>query len=397
MGQVLAGLLSSSVGSVDDPALERYVTRVGWRMARAAGRTDIPWRFRVTDSDEPAANSMIGGQVMISRGLLVHLGSEAELAAVLGHEIAHVTAGHTERSFLSLAEPTSQRSWDLELERDEERQADALAVRTLAQAGYRPDAMLSTLVALYRSAGGESACDDAEHPALATRLARVRVVASGLSPRGELGEARFLRRLEGVVVGAQSDAFALDGRNLLLPRSRWVLALPRGWTWTLENGRPEAHDKAGTQAVFALRISGRRDEVYPSAVAHALRDQPFSVTERFGLTAITGRFSNKTGPPSWATLLELGSSSWLLASRGTDADAHRALMSGLRRWDPAKDRAPSLPRLTLMRFSQPNTLAGADCGADLALLERLNGVDASAVLPKGKLVKCVRAGPPRTH
>jgi beta-barrel assembly-enhancing protease len=78
----------------DDPELQRYVNTVGLWVARQSERPDLPWRFGVNDSDHVNAFAAPGGYIIVTRGMLRQLRSEAELAAVLGHEVAHVVQKH---------------------------------------------------------------------------------------------------------------------------------------------------------------------------------------------------------------------------------------------------------------------------------------------------------------
>ena len=78
---------------VVDPQVEEYVNQVGQRLARVSDRK-LPYEFNVLNSSVPNAWALPGGKIAINRGLLTELGSEAELAAVLGHEIVHAAARH---------------------------------------------------------------------------------------------------------------------------------------------------------------------------------------------------------------------------------------------------------------------------------------------------------------
>ncbi|MEQ1555916.1 MAG: M48 family metalloprotease, partial [Gallionella sp.] len=77
-----------------DEALQNYVNRVGQKLAAHSHRPNLSYHFTVLDSTEINAFALPGGYVYITRGILAYLNSEAELAAVLGHEIGHVTARH---------------------------------------------------------------------------------------------------------------------------------------------------------------------------------------------------------------------------------------------------------------------------------------------------------------
>jgi beta-barrel assembly-enhancing protease len=79
---------------VVDPELTYYVNRVGQRLAEVSDRPDLPYEFVVLNNDVPNAWALPGGKMAINRGLLIHLEDEAQLAAVLGHEVVHAAARH---------------------------------------------------------------------------------------------------------------------------------------------------------------------------------------------------------------------------------------------------------------------------------------------------------------
>ena len=81
----------------DNAVLQQYVQSVGDRVARESHRKNLFYRFTLLDSTQVNAFALPGGYIYITRGLLVYLNSEAELAAVLGHELGHVTARHSVR------------------------------------------------------------------------------------------------------------------------------------------------------------------------------------------------------------------------------------------------------------------------------------------------------------
>src|SRR3990172_6669237 len=83
----------------DDPALQTYIQNVGEKLAAKSHRNNLIYRFTVLDSKDINAFALPGGYIYITRGLLAYLKSEAELAAVLGHEIGHVTARHSVRQY----------------------------------------------------------------------------------------------------------------------------------------------------------------------------------------------------------------------------------------------------------------------------------------------------------
>jgi len=94
IGREAASVLLGAVPLVKDEPLQRYVNRVGRWVALQTERPDINWRFGVLDSMDVNAFAAPGGYVFITKGLLLRMGSEAELAGVLAHECAHVVKKH---------------------------------------------------------------------------------------------------------------------------------------------------------------------------------------------------------------------------------------------------------------------------------------------------------------
>jgi predicted Zn-dependent protease len=94
IGGDLAGMLLGAAPLIDDPAKQAYVNRLGRWLALHSERPGLPWKFGVIDSDDFNAFSTPGGYVLVTRGLFDRMRSEAELAGVLAHEVAHVERKH---------------------------------------------------------------------------------------------------------------------------------------------------------------------------------------------------------------------------------------------------------------------------------------------------------------
>ena len=169
-------------GLYDDQELQDYVSRLGRRMAAQSERPDLDWTFRVLDDPLVNAFALPGGYIYITRGILAHFNSEAELASVLGHEIGHVTARHSVNQLskaqlaqlgLGVGTIVAPEEMDrfgglaqtgvgllfLKFGREDERQADDLGLRYLVRTGYDPRPMADVFVTLKRvgaSSGGGS-------------------------------------------------------------------------------------------------------------------------------------------------------------------------------------------------------------------------------------------------
>jgi len=95
MGQEYDQQVIQQIGLYGDSAMQRYVREVGMKLASTSERPNLPWTFRVVDDPAVNAFAVPGGHIYVTRGIMAHLNSEAELASVMGHEIGHVTARHT--------------------------------------------------------------------------------------------------------------------------------------------------------------------------------------------------------------------------------------------------------------------------------------------------------------
>lgn len=225
IGEQNYGPMQQSQGGelVTDPALTAYVTEVGQRLAEVSDR-ELPYEFVVLNNGVPNAWAMPGGKIAINRGLLVELENEAELAAVLGHEIVHSAARHgaqsMERGMLlqgalvatSIAASDSPYADFIvggaqvgaqlisqRYGRDAERESDRYGTRYLARAGYDPAAAVSLQEKfLALSEGRRTGWLEglfASHPPSAKRVENNRELVAGLRAEGftdgELGEARY--------------------------------------------------------------------------------------------------------------------------------------------------------------------------------------------------------------
>ena len=90
-------MFTQQMGVHQDLELQDYVQRVGEKLAAVSERPNLDWHFTIIDTDDVNAFATMGGYVYISRGILPYFQNEADLAAVLGHEIGHITAEHLKK------------------------------------------------------------------------------------------------------------------------------------------------------------------------------------------------------------------------------------------------------------------------------------------------------------
>ena len=160
VGRNVTGTILGAAPLVKDDGLQQYVNKVGRWVASQSERADLPWHFGVIESSDINAFAAPGGYVLITKGLYQRLTSEAQLAGVLGHEVAHVVQKHhlkvmqkqalldagtsllkdkisknklTQRAVSTGAEISARG-----LDKSAEYEADSMGVVLAARAGYEP-------------------------------------------------------------------------------------------------------------------------------------------------------------------------------------------------------------------------------------------------------------------
>ncbi|MEM7056581.1 MAG: M48 family metalloprotease [Pseudomonadota bacterium] len=266
-------LLQRYGGVYDDPELTAYVNGLGRDLAAVSEQPNEKWTFTVLDNPTVNAFAIPGGYVYVTRGLVSLANSEAELAGVIGHEIGHVTAGHSslrqERSTIAQgallgalilgkvlgAGDDALRSgaqigqavaggYLANYSRADELAADNLGIRYLARAGYDPYAQADFL----ESMGASQALDAkmtgrsynpnatnflASHPANGPRTRQAIAVAQNSGETIPAGAPRnrssFLRVIDGITYGDSPEQGFVRGSNFSHPVLRFSYDSPRGF------------------------------------------------------------------------------------------------------------------------------------------------------------------------
>jgi len=265
LGQKLAAQYNAQLHLLDkkDP-LSVYVNEVGQHVAKVADRPELFYHFRVVDDATINAFALPGGHIYIHRGLLNHLNSEAELAAVLGHEIGHVTARHAVQRYTQIQgyrlgmivtsifvpmQPGTGNLTDLlaasfisGFGREQELQADELALRYAPRAGYDPSAVVQLLKTLQlvenvdkkeRKDAGEKVQEYhgafASHPKTKKRILKAMEQAKASHQEGIINHDRILAALEGYPYGDRAEEGAVVGQKFFHPDLAMQLAFPKRW------------------------------------------------------------------------------------------------------------------------------------------------------------------------
>ena len=281
--------------ALDNPDLQAYVNEIGQRLAKQSHRPDLAWHFTVVDSPDVNAFALPGGYVYITRGIMVYLNSEAELAGVVGHEIGHVTARHGVRQqsaataaglgavLGSILVPglnnqagatvmqSLAQAWTAGYGRDHELESDRLGAQYLAKAGYNPQAMIEVIgllknqesFAAEQTGGREPRSYHGTfdtHPSNDARLKQVVGEASQYTvadPRE--GRNDYLQKIDGVYFGDSPDQGVIRNNQLLHAKLGLAIQFPPGWRVQNRPDRVVAVSPKG-DAMIELQQGPRNDQ-----------------------------------------------------------------------------------------------------------------------------------------
>ena len=220
LGQAIAlQVVARSGGTLEQPDLVRYVNLVGQAVASTSDRPDIPYHFAVLKDDSINAFAAPAGYVFVTNGMLKQVRNVAELAGVLGHEIAHVSQKHileviqrskqlagvsqaglsaanqNPQTFKNVIDTAVKKLLDEGLDQEKEIEADTLGDAFAARVGYDPTAYLALLTRL-RALKGDDAAFFKTHPNFSARIEAVQntIQSQGLKANGVLLADRFARR-----------------------------------------------------------------------------------------------------------------------------------------------------------------------------------------------------------
>jgi predicted Zn-dependent protease len=313
-------------GLYEDEDLQRYVQDLGSRLAARSERPELEWTFRVVDDPLVNAFALPGGYIYVTRGILAHFNSEAELVSVLGHEIGHVTARHSvnQMSKAMLGQVglgVGMIVWDdlrqygdlasaslgilfLKFSRDDERQADELGLRYLMATGYDPRPMAEVFATLGRvsdSGGGNRPPGwMSTHPDPGNREEHTRqaIASTGRSfSNATVRRREYLARIENLAFGDDPRHGFFQQERFFHPEMEFQLDFPGGWK--LQNMRQLVGGiSPGEDAIIRLTLSKKKSA---EAGLKAFFDQDGVVRtgsrngDIHGLDASLGTFTASSG------------------------------------------------------------------------------------------------------
>ena len=277
----------SRFGVYRDQELQAYINKVGQRVAAESSREEITYKFTILNDDMINAFALPGGFIYVTRGMLMHMNSESELAAVLGHEVAHVTEKHALRrnargkgiSVLNtvLAAVSGQPAlYELGnmfggvllsgYSREFELEADEVGARYMAKAGYSPKAMLKTIEILKakdRVEIEQARLENREpkvyhgflstHPDHDTRYKEAIEASEGLVRSYDefIRTDEFLQKLNGMTFGPSKKVGVVRKNTFYHPRLGIKFNFPKEWRYEAQPGGVAVVSQVG-DAIFSV-------------------------------------------------------------------------------------------------------------------------------------------------
>jgi predicted Zn-dependent protease len=301
-------------GAYEFRPAETYLNEILVKLAEAGGQAGDPYKVTILNSPAVNAFALPPGNLYVTRGLLALANDASEVAAVMAHEIAHITARHAlqreeeEKRAAVISQAASvvqdkQKSDQFTAQarrtiatfsRNQELEADQIGIRVAAKAGYDPFGASRFLISLGRSAALRSALFGpyanagrpdilATHPSAPERVAQAVIAARqiGAPGIGRTGRESYLAAIEGMTFGDDPAEGAIRGREYLHGRLGFAFLAPEGFS--LENA---------SQALLGIKSGG----------SEALRLDSVSVPEATPLASyIASGWIDGLDPSSIAT------------------------------------------------------------------------------------------------
>ncbi|MGB4246691.1 MAG: M48 family metalloprotease, partial [Pseudohongiellaceae bacterium] len=357
-----------SMAVMTDEQINAYVNEVGQRLAAVSHRPDLTFTFTVIDSPEINAFALPGGYVYINRGLMAYLNSEAELAAVLGHEIGHITARHAvqQQSSGNLARIAAgiggvvaavatgsgyigSQIMDVGsiwaqaglsgFGREHELEADSLGAEYLLKAGYDPQAVIRVVTVLKNQEDFNTKVANqqpsyhglfATHPRNDTRLQEA-VASVGALPASQatlVDNQKFRDQMDGLIVGESQAITGSEARNRYYQELLgYTMVFPNEWSIT---ETPTTVSAANAEGTSSLRVEVQRmqESIEPRLF---IRDtlgitnlQESEQLTQFRLTGYTG-VVNKDGMSQRIAVIYLGPRVFIFTGEMKDAASEEEL------------------------------------------------------------------------
>lgn len=255
LGKQTDAQIRQQYGVYDDAGLNAYVRSVGASLVPHTHRPHLAYQFAVLDTPVVNAFAVPGGYIYVTRGILALMGSEAELAVVLGHELGHVNARHSVRRMsemmlvqvgLAVGSALSETFAEvaglagvgvqllfLKYSRDDERQADDLGVEYARKGVYNPGEMIAffgSLEKLGDLSGGHALPGFlSTHPLTNQRIDRVKQMLTESDRTLEVKERPYLGHIDGLIYGNDPRQGYVENGRFYHPDMAFAFNIPSEW------------------------------------------------------------------------------------------------------------------------------------------------------------------------
>ncbi len=420
--------------------LQAYVNEIGQRLARQSRGPHLQWHFTVIDSPEVNAFALPGGYVYITRGIMAYLNSEAELAAVIAHEMGHVTARHGVR--LPNATPavdpdamlgsilvpslnnqnggtlfqTMAQTWTPGYGRDHELQADRLGAEYLAQAGYPPQAMIDMIDVLKNQElfDAESAKKEGREPrryhgTFATPSSNdgslkqvVHEADKYLVKTSREGRAPYLQKIAGLYFGDSPEQGVIRGNALMYEKLGMAIQFPQAWQVQHWSNRVVAispqHD-----ALIEVR-QGPKNDRSMETLQNNLKLNPGARFAKGNINGFPASFAAGTlqKKPVLVGAVVFGGAQYLIAGLSRDANAYnqhrdslKAAINSFHALTSAERKAARPYRIRVVTAQSGTTLGQLATqsplgGNAVSQLRLINGLYPSGEPQPGQMLKVIQ-------
>lgn len=439
MGRQADPAIIAEYGLYQDRDLASYVDSIGQSLGRNSHLPNLRWHFRLLDSPVVNAFALPGGYIYVTRGIVAHLNSEAQLAGVLGHEIGHVTARHSAQQvtnqqlaqvglIASMIAFKGAREYGglaaqglgllfLKYSRDHENQADELGVQYSVKSRYDPRQIPPTYDILKRigeRSGSSLPTFLSTHPDPGNREVRTRELAeasiSGTGANLVVRTNEYRNRIDGIVYGDDPRQGYFENDRFYHPELKIQLIFPSGWQ---TQNTPSAVFAQNEQLAAVMRMtmgSSTNRSLTPSEYVDSLR-------ARGEIVSASGRSEQFRDFPAWtgtvviqtqegqanvvAGFVRIAPGQFLeLIGQSRGGAANDAIMSSIRSVAALTDqdklnvtpdrvvvkRAPRTGAFSELWAQMGSMAIGVEEGAIL------NGIRASTTIQSGTPIKTVQKG-----
>ena len=320
MGAEAAKQVEATMGIYPDSALRAYVAEVGSRLVKVLDNPPVDFRFHLIDSPDPNAFALPGGYIYITRGLLVLVNDESELADVMGHEMIHVTKRHSVKqqnkgilpailqipgAIIGIASPGLGNLINTPINfgsqiylssygRGQEKEADRYGVKLASKAGYDPNKLAVILHSLSEEAErmtGETEKKSylASHPYTPKREAYLEKEIETLewTPKKAIAPTKedIYKKLEGMVFGQNPQQGIFEDSLFMHPDLDFAITFPSKWqTLNVPVAVGATEENGEAQFVLQLDNSGKDPDTLGLAFVEYLKKNKLNPKESKAIT-----------------------------------------------------------------------------------------------------------------